>query len=485
MGEQKSNRGLILVIFLFFIIAAVIVFIFLRDDSTSPYTPSRPNNNYSTEIALNNIDDYIDYIALDEDTDKLDYYVVKIYDAFYSNIDNIKAGVNTISLAECGWTDSELNEVVYYISEATSGALSTLFFDNPELFYLSFDSMEIKIDNSRFTNDINDIVFSRDQNFYEEYFTSQQQIDSAINQMREARQQIYESMPQGLNDYEIVTYLNDYLVDNVEYDVYLYRPLIHTAYGALVNGVAVCDGYAYALEYLLDGLGITNLVGAGYVVDESSPEGEGHMWSYVELYGNWYGVDVTWNDPVVIDPTLSPEEIELIKEENKHNYLLVGGDLDLGTGFYAEGRTPENYIYYFGDLYYKLPVPEISTTSFVYPIFEEVNVNEQLLEDDIIGYTINISASAMMDNYTFAYAVSTDGGVNYSNFIACDSTLTLDSIDDNGMYKIRIQTNEGEEILMYDQTITIQISQPEDAVTQNVKVIADGVYIKEDELLIA
>ena len=485
MGEQKSNRGLILVIFLFFIIAAVIVFIFLRDDSTSPYTPSRPNNNYSTEIALNNIDDYIDYIALDEDTDKLDYYVVKIYDAFYSNIDNIKAGVNTISLAECGWTDSELNEVVYYISEATSGALSTLFFDNPELFYLSFDSMEIKIDNSRFTNDINDIVFSRDQNFYEEYFTSQQQIDNAINQMREARQQIYESMPQGLNDYEIVTYLNDYLVDNVEYDVYLYRPLIHTAYGALVNGVAVCDGYAYALEYLLDGLGITNLVGAGYVVDESTPEGEGHMWSYVELYGNWYGVDVTWNDPVVIDPTLSPEEIELIKEENKHNYLLVGGDLDLGVGFYADGITPENYIYYFGDLYYKLPVPEISTTNFVYPIFEEVNVNEQLLEDDIIGYTINISASAMMDNYTFAYAVSTDGGVNYSNFIACDSTLTLDSIDDNGIYKIRIQTNEGEEILMYDQTITIQISQPEDAVTQNVKVIADEVYIKEDELLIA
>lgn len=485
MGDQKSNRGLILVIFLFFIIAAVIVFIFLRDDSTSPYTPSRPNNNYSTEIALNNIDDYIDYIALDEDTDKLDYYVVKIYDAFYSNIDNIKAGVNTISLAECGWTDSELNEVVYYISEATSGALSTLFFDNPELFYLSFDSMEIKIDNSRFTNDINDIVFSRDQNFYEEYFTSQQQIDSAINQMREARQQIYESMPQGLNDYEIVTYLNDYLVDNVEYDVYLYRPLIHTAYGALVNGVAVCDGYAYALEYLLDGLGITNLVGAGYVVDENSPEGEGHMWSYVELYGNWYGVDVTWNDPVVIDPTLSPEEIELIKEENKHNYLLVGGDLDLGTGFYDEGRTPENYIYYFGDLYYKLPVPEISTTNFIYPIFEEVNVNEQLLEDNIIGYTINISASAMMDNYTFAYAVSTDGGLNYSNFIACDSTLTLDSIDDNGIYKIRIQTNEGEEILIYDQTITIQISQPEDAVTQNVKVIADGVYIKEDELLIA
>ena len=485
MGEQKSNRGLILVIFLFFIIAAVIVFIFLRDDSTSPYTPSRPNNNYSTEIALNNIDDYIDYIALDEDTDKLDYYVVKIYDAFYSNIDNIKAGVNTISLAECGWTDSELNEVVYYISEATSGALSTLFFDNPELFYLSFDSMEIKIDNSRFTNDINDIVFSRDQNFYEEYFTSQQQIDNAINQMREARQQIYESMPQGLNDYEIVTYLNDYLVDNVEYDVYLYRPLIHTAYGALVNGVAVCDGYAYALEYLLDGLGITNLVGAGYVVDENSPEGEGHMWSYVELYGNWYGVDVTWNDPVVIDPTLSPEEIELIKEENKHNYLLVGGDLDLGTGFYAEGRTPENYIYYFGDLYYKLPVPEISTTNFVYPIFEEVNVNEQLLEDNIIGYTINISASAMMDNYTFAYAVSTDGGLNYSNFIACDSTLTLDSIDDNGMYKIRIQTNEGEEILMYDQTITIQISQPEDAVTENVNIITDEVYIKEDELLIA
>ncbi len=64
----------------------------------------------------------------------------------------------------------------------------------------------------------------------------------------------------------------------------------HTAYGALVNGTSVCDGYSLAMNYLLEDVGINSLVIAGNA-------GGGHAWNIVELEGDWYEVDATWDDP--------------------------------------------------------------------------------------------------------------------------------------------------------------------------------------------
>ncbi len=63
----------------------------------------------------------------------------------------------------------------------------------------------------------------------------------------------------------------------------------HTAYGSLVKGTSVCDGYALALSYILAGEGINSMMIAGYA-------GGGHAWNIVELEGDWYEVDATWDD---------------------------------------------------------------------------------------------------------------------------------------------------------------------------------------------
>lgn len=108
----------------------------------------------------------------------------------------------------------------------------------------------------------------------------------------------------GMTDLEKAVALHDYLAVNIKYDSelanatkydpesYIYSPQnpIYSAYGALVNQDAVCQGYALAYKLLLNKAGIES----GVVTSEAM----GHEWNYIKLDGKYYYVDVTWDDPV-------------------------------------------------------------------------------------------------------------------------------------------------------------------------------------------
>ncbi len=70
---------------------------------------------------------------------------------------------------------------------------------------------------------------------------------------------------------------------------------IRTAYGALVNGKAVCEGYSRLYKAVLNKLGVECELVSGYYIDGEAFEP--HMWNYVQdEEGRWYAVDVTIND---------------------------------------------------------------------------------------------------------------------------------------------------------------------------------------------
>lgn len=99
---------------------------------------------------------------------------------------------------------------------------------------------------------------------------------------------------EDMTDVQKAVALHDYLVVNCEYDYenYLNNAIpaeSYTAYGALVKGTAVCQGYALAYKYLLQEVGIPC-----YMVSSSTMN---HAWNMVELDGQLYQVDVTWDDP--------------------------------------------------------------------------------------------------------------------------------------------------------------------------------------------
>ena len=457
----KKSLRIFLTLTIIAVVIGAIAYLYFGNEN------GRRNLNYATQAEFNNIDSYYDYL-IENDEDKATYYTAKLYEVLFSNVEYFLEGNDLLYLSDYLSTN-DLSGIDEYLTIALSGAMSGLFFDNPEYFFLSFLTMQVQVDYKDFTNEVDEVTISSvTGNFYSEEFSNAEQIRLALSRLEQTREAVYSQMTAGLNDYQIVVYLNDYLVDNVDYDLnydneYLAKDFIHTAYGALVNGDAVCDGYAYALKYLLDGLGIDNLVGAGFV--ESNGQEEGHMWSYVKLYGNWYGVDVTWNDPT--DPFFWPME-----ENIHHQYLLLGGDYTLGTGFYANNRYIQNYIYYFeeGAEYYAFPVPVIEQVDFVFPVINQITP----IENGDGSVTIILDATGLKDNYTFAYSYSSDG-YSYGEYEVCGNNITFSNNENSGFYNFRLQTSDGQVIVSSDQTIEIVVETTQGS-PEGSEVLSEEIY---------
>lgn len=102
-------------------------------------------------------------------------------------------------------------------------------------------------------------------------------------------------IPNNATRFQIVQALHDYLVRNCVYDRSAVNEVIspsRTAYGALANGKAVCQGYSLAYKLLLRRAGVP----AVYVASDSMQ----HAWNMVQMENNgWYHVDVTWDDPIL------------------------------------------------------------------------------------------------------------------------------------------------------------------------------------------
>ncbi|MCR5092605.1 MAG: zinc-ribbon domain-containing protein [Lachnospiraceae bacterium] len=88
----------------------------------------------------------------------------------------------------------------------------------------------------------------------------------------------------------------------------------HMAYGALILQASVCDGYAYAFASLCKEAGIPCYVIIGQV-ENNQREGIHHAWNTVQLEdGNWYEIDVTWNDAKENDPWFCVPTSEMEKD---------------------------------------------------------------------------------------------------------------------------------------------------------------------------
>jgi transglutaminase-like putative cysteine protease len=103
----------------------------------------------------------------------------------------------------------------------------------------------------------------------------------------------------GMSDYKKERAIHDYIVNNTVYDYENYiQDTIpdesHSDYGALINGIAVCDGYAKAAYRLLTLAGIECYYVIGYA------DGNGHAWNIVKINDVYYHLDVTWDDPVLL-----------------------------------------------------------------------------------------------------------------------------------------------------------------------------------------
>ena len=103
---------------------------------------------------------------------------------------------------------------------------------------------------------------------------------------------------QELSDIDAVLAVHDYLIWNTTYDETTAASgsggPSHYAEGALLNGLAVCSGYASTFQLFM----MLAEVPCEYVWNDV------HAWNLVQIEGEWYHIDVTWDDPVKSHPEL-------------------------------------------------------------------------------------------------------------------------------------------------------------------------------------
>ena len=126
---------------------------------------------------------------------------------------------------------------------------------------------------------------------------SPEEVDARVSALRTAANEFYATVPDELSAFERQVRVHDFLIDNVTYDsnvdmVDLDKndPDVFTVYGAMVNHVAVCEGYARAFQMLLNGLGVECVGLMGQSQDQM------HMWNAVKQDDLWFQTDVTWDD---------------------------------------------------------------------------------------------------------------------------------------------------------------------------------------------
>lgn len=97
-----------------------------------------------------------------------------------------------------------------------------------------------------------------------------------------------------MTDSEKAKVLYGYLIKNITYTDDTKANNVYNAYGSLVEGKAVCQGYTAAYNLLLKMEGIEAVGCSGKATNDKGTEN--HIWTKAKLEGKWYYIDVTWGD---------------------------------------------------------------------------------------------------------------------------------------------------------------------------------------------
>ena len=129
----------------------------------------------------------------------------------------------------------------------------------------------------------------------------------------------------SLSDADKIKAIHDYVVNRVVYTSS--GSNIYNAYGALVNGKSVCQGYADAVALFLDRFDIPNLK-----ISSAT-----HTWNLIYINNKWYHLDATWDDPI----TTSGNQILIYDYyllTKAQLYNLDTSEHTFSTSLYPEGK---------------------------------------------------------------------------------------------------------------------------------------------------
>lgn len=253
---------------------------------------------------------------------QLDEYSKLIYEALEQNLENLKTGTYKIEFGNKFNVLLKQENGTQILNNKFQIAWDAFYYDRPDVFYLDPTKFLLRIETitKGFSTNYNVYLDNGENiNYLQDAYTSKAQIDSIIKELENLKKQFKEQMLNISDKKEQIKALHDWIVDNVEYDVNMENINRYTICGALQDRKAVCEGYAKLFKYILDCVNIENVLVSGTAVN-SKGQTEKHMWNYVNLEGIWYGVDCTWDDPII-------QGSGSLTEELKYKYFLKGKEV--------------------------------------------------------------------------------------------------------------------------------------------------------------
>lgn len=241
----------------------------------------------------------------------------KIYITIENNIEEIKNGKENIPLP------SSLNEIAKsnkngkeLIATEFQNAWDAFITDKSEFFYLDSSKVCLVTKSTTKGSNVNYEFYigkGNNKNYFINNFNNIEEVQKAVNELEYVKNNILKNAT-GSN-YEKILYIHNWIIENVEYDT-LNKNNNSNIYGCLVNKSAICEGYARTYKYLMDELNIPCIIVSGSATDENGYS-ERHAWNYVYINNNWYAVDTTWDDPIIIGNGVVTNSI-------KYRYFLKG-----------------------------------------------------------------------------------------------------------------------------------------------------------------
>ena len=285
-------------------------------------TTAKETTNYSNS----NIDMYF--------YNQLDDYSKILYSALYLNKDNLMTGTYEIKFGNEFDNLLSNDEGVNLLNQYYQSAIEAFSYDNPDVFYIEYKNMFLNVKTiKRLTGKKFEVYIgpSEGGNYLCSQFADEASVRSAVNEVENVRN--YFQQRKSSNVEQNIKMVHDYLVDNVDYDESVSRENTYNIYGALIEKSCVCEGYAKAFKYLIDPLGIPCVLVSG-VGTNSEGKTENHAWNYVQIDDNWYAVDCTWDDPIIIGNGR-------LTNKEKYKYFLKGSK-DFSSAHKEDGKLTEN-----------------------------------------------------------------------------------------------------------------------------------------------
>lgn len=238
-----------------------------------------------------------------------------IYDALLANVELLKDGSSVVMFTFPA--DITLDDMGFQMYQDAMNAFNR---DHSEVFWLDMSRMKM---NAHLQEDglVQCRISPVETSYYTAAYTSREEVERDIA-LQEARlDEIVSAAVQYETVYERLRYAHDWLLQhNICSTAGLTAPMrAFEAVSALEGSISgstqpVCEGYARAFDLICRELGVPTLLVTGE--GKNAGRTEPHMWNQVQVDGHWYAVDVTWDDPLFLEP----------QGGGRHTYFLIGSE---------------------------------------------------------------------------------------------------------------------------------------------------------------